>query len=165
VESLSATAAGYRTLNGWLARLALEARTGRSRDANERDLRYKQPRRSQDLALDLTTVNALLAEDTALAAPGLSIEQITRAVSTQFGVRRSALRGPGRQAVIVQARHLAMYLARLHTSLSLAAIGAYFGNRDPATIRHACKTAAQRVANDPALAAVVASISRHDHWT
>jgi chromosomal replication initiator protein len=164
VESLAETADGYRTLNGWLARLALEVRTGHGRDANERGPRFKSPRASQLPTLDLAAVTTLLAEDTALTTPGLSIEQITRVVSTQFGVRRSALRGPGRQAAVVQARHLAMHLARLHTSLSLAAIGTYFGNRDPATVRHACKTAALRIADDPALAAVVASISRHAHF-
>jgi chromosomal replication initiator protein len=165
VESLAETANGYRTLHGWLARLALEVRTERGRDANEHGPRSKQARASQPVTLDLIAVTALLAEGTALAGTGLSIEQITRVVSSQFGVRHSALRGPGRQAAVVQARHLAMHLVRLHTSLSLAAIGAYFGNRDPATVRHACKTAALRIADDPALAAVVASISRHVHFT
>jgi chromosomal replication initiator protein len=161
VESLAETADGYRSLSGWLARLALEVRTSRGRDATERGPLGKQPRVSQPVTLDLAAVTALLAENTALTGPGFSIEQITRVVSTRFGVRRSALRGPSRQAAVVQARHLAMYLARVHTSLSLAAIGAYFGNRDPATVRHACKTVALRIADDPALAAVVASISHH----
>ena len=67
------------------------------------------------------------------------------AVATRFAVRVSALRGPGRQTSIVEARHLAMYLARLHTGLSYAAIGAYFGGRDPATVRHACKATAGRL--------------------
>ena len=45
-----------------------------------------------------------------------------------------------------------MHLARLHTGLSFAAIGAYFGGRDPATVRHACKAAAGRLIANPALA-------------
>ena len=48
-----------------------------------------------------------------------------------------------------------MHLARGLTGLSFRAIGAYFGGRDPATVRHACKAAADRLAADPALAAAV----------
>ena len=47
VESLAETADGYRTLSGWLARLALEVRTGRGRDASERGPRLNPPRASQ----------------------------------------------------------------------------------------------------------------------
>ena len=100
-------------------------------------------------------MTAVLAEEAELAAAGPTIEQVARAVASRFGVRVSALRGPGRQASVVEARHLAMQLARLHTGLSFAAIGAYFGGRDPATVRHACKAAAARIAADPSLAAAV----------
>jgi chromosomal replication initiator protein len=160
VESLAETADGYRTLEGWLTRLALEARTARGQSASDRGPRLSARRTGQPVTLDLATVTFLLAEDAALAATSLSIEQIAQAVSKRFGVRRSALRGPGRQAAVVQARHLAMHLSRLHTDLSFAAIGAYFGNRDPATVRHACKAAAQRIAGDPALAAAISLFGR-----
>ena len=45
------------------------------------------------------------------------------------------------------------------TGSSFAAIGAYFGDRDPATVRHACRAAIGRLAADPALAAVAAAIA------
>ena len=48
-----------------------------------------------------------------------------------------------------------MHLARAVTGLSFQSIGAYFGGRDPATVRHACKAAASRLEADPALAAAV----------
>lgn len=139
VESLAETADGYRTLEGWLARLALEARA----------------RRAPRTALDLAAVTAILAEEAELASSGQTIDKIARAVAARFGVKVSALRGPGRQAAVVEARHLAMRLARLHTGLSFAAIGAYFGGRDAATVRHACKAAAARIAADPSLAGAV----------
>ncbi|MFO0891996.1 MAG: DnaA/Hda family protein [Isosphaeraceae bacterium] len=142
VESLASSADGYRTLDGWLAQLALRSapRAGRAAPA----------------ALDLASVTETLAEETELARASITVEAITKAVAAQFRVRTSAVRGPGRQAGIAQARHLAMYLARLHTGSSLAAIGRYFGGRDPATVRHACKAAAARLADDPSLAASVA---------
>jgi chromosomal replication initiator protein len=147
VESLAGTADGYRTLDGWLARLALEARAGSGLHSRGRSA-GRAPS-----ALDASTVSAILGEETDLASATWTIETIARAIAARFGVRLSALRGPTRQASVVEARHLAMHLARLHTGLSFAAIGAYFGGRDPATVRHACKSAAQRIATDPALAA------------
>ena len=68
---------------------------------------------------------------------------------SRFGVRLGLVRGPSRRASVVAARHLAMHLAREHTGSSFAAIGAYFGDRDPATVRHACRAAIGRLAADP----------------
>ena len=51
-----------------------------------------------------------------------------------------------------------MHLARESTGLSFAAIGAYFGGRDPATVRHACRAAASRLDSDPALASAAEAI-------
>jgi chromosomal replication initiator protein len=146
VERLAAAADGYRTLDGWLARLALEVRVG-SRSAGARSR-----------ALDARTVAAVLAEETLLAGPNVSIDSIARSVAARFGLRLGVVRGPSRRASVVAARHLAIYLARTLTGSSFAAIGAYFGDRDPATVRHACRAAAERLSADPALAAVAAAI-------
>ncbi len=54
-----------------------------------------------------------------------------------------------------------MHLARALTGLSFRSIGAYFGGRDPATVRHACRAAAARLAADPALAAALAALRQH----
>ena len=87
----------------------------------------------------------------------MTIDTIAQGVARRFGVRLSVLRGPSRRALVVLARHLAMYLARTFTGSSFAAIGIYFGGRDSATVRHACKATALRLKTDPALAAVAAS--------
>jgi chromosomal replication initiator protein len=90
------------------------------------------------------------------AVPGAPcIEAIAKAVAARFGVSLRELRSATRRAAVVGPRHLAIYLARIHTGRSFAAIGAYFGGRDPATIRHACAMAEARLAADPALAARV----------
>jgi chromosomal replication initiation ATPase DnaA len=46
------------------------------------------------------------------------------------------------------------------TGLSFQAIGAAFGGRDPATVRHACEAAAVRLAADPAVAALAHQCQR-----
>jgi chromosomal replication initiator protein len=138
VDALAEAGDGYRTLDGWLARLALAARLERR-------------------PLDRRLVESLVAED-GEAAPTATLDQVARAVAAQFGVGLGALRSPTRRRTIAEPRHLAMHLARSVTGLSFRAIGAYFGDRDPATVRHSCRTAAARIAADPALAASVAAL-------
>jgi chromosomal replication initiator protein len=134
IEALAEAADGYRPLDGWLARLTLAARLERR-------------------PLDRDLVMPILAEEE--AARKVTIEQIARAVAAQFGVRLRELRAHSRRRAAVEPRHLARYLARVTTDLSFGAIGAFFGGRDPATVRHACQTAARRLASDPGLAATV----------
>ncbi len=156
VERLAQAADGYRTLDGWIARLGLEARHGgesRGRGAGRRP-------GGNSRALDPETVAAILAEEALLADPASTVDAIARAVAARFGVRLGVLRGPSRRASVAEARHLAIHLARTLTGSSFAAIGAYFGGRDPATVRHACKAATERIEADPALAAVVAALAR-----
>jgi chromosomal replication initiator protein len=139
VDALAEAADGYRTLDGWLARLGLAARIERR-------------------PLDLGLVEALLAGDGTIAP--VDIDEIARAVSARFGVRVRELRSDSRRKAIAGPRHLAMHLARAATGLSFVAIGNYFGRRDPATVRHACRMAAERLAADPALAAAVDTLGR-----
>lgn len=89
----------------------------------------------------------------------MTIDAIARDVAERFSVRLSVLRGPSRRASVVVARHVAMHLARTFTGSSFTAIGTYFGGRDAATVRHACKAAALRLNADPTLAAAVASLT------
>lgn len=150
VERLAGAADGYRTLEGWLARLALEARLDpRSGTA---------PAKTKARALDAAAVEMILADEVPLALSAVSIDGLARSVAERLGVRLSVLRGPSRRASVVVARHLAMHLARIATGASFAAIGEYFGGRDPATVRHACRAAAGRIAEDPAMAAVAAAL-------
>ncbi len=139
VEPLAGAADGYRTLDGWLAKLALTARVERR-------------------GADADLVAPLLAGDP--VADGPTVEAIARAVAGAFGIPPRDLRAPTRRAVVAEARHLAMHLARAHTPLSFRAIGAYFGGRDPATVRHACQAAADRLEADPALAAACSALAR-----
>jgi chromosomal replication initiator protein len=157
VETIVQTADGYRTLDGWIARLALEARLNRPQEGR-RGTQGSQSRRPGSDLLDPQTVATVLAEETLLAEPIVTIDAIARAVADRFRIRLAVVRGPSRRAPVVEARHLAMHLARLHSGTSFAAIGTYFGGRDPATVRHACKAAALRLDADPALAAAVASL-------
>ncbi len=139
VEPLAEAADGYRTLDGWLARVNLATRVHQER-------------------ADGRMAASILAGDPVGEAP--AIEEIARAVSAKFGVPLRDLRSATRRATVVEARHLAMQLSRSHAGASVRGIGAYFGGRDAATVRHAFRSAQARVASDPALASAVEALAR-----
>ena len=165
VETLARAGDGYRTLDGWISRLALEVRLkheqegcGISRGSPRAGQRPPAHSRARPAPLDPHTVATILADEALLAEAIATIDAIAHTVADRFGVRLGVLRGPSRRASVVITRHVAMYLARTFTGSSFTAIGTYFGGRDSATVRHACKAAALRLNADPTLAAAVASL-------
>ena len=70
----------------------------------------------------------------------VSIDQIQKVVSDYFQMDVETLQSKTRKRHIVQARQLAMFFAKKFTKASLASIGSQIGQRDHATVLHACKT-------------------------
>lgn len=78
----------------------------------------------------------------------ISIEYIQKTVSDYFKLDVELLQSKTRKRHIVQARQLAMFFAKKYTKASLASIGSQIGDRDHATVLHACKTVDNLVATD-----------------
>ena len=55
-------------------------------------------------------------------------------------MKATGIQMTSRKREIVQARQLSMYFAKKITKSSLAVIGMQCGNKDHATVLHACKT-------------------------
>jgi chromosomal replication initiator protein len=70
----------------------------------------------------------------------VSIDYIQKVVSEYFQMDVDTLQSKTRKRHIVQARQLAMFFAKKLTKASLASIGSQIGQRDHATVLHACKT-------------------------
>ncbi len=70
----------------------------------------------------------------------VSIDYIQKVVSDYFQMDVKTLQSKTRKRHIVQARQLAMFFSKKLTKASLASIGAQIGQRDHATVLHACKT-------------------------
>lgn len=70
----------------------------------------------------------------------ISIDFIQKVVSEYFQLDVNTLQSKTRKRDIVQARQLAMFFAKKFTKASLASIGSQIGDRDHATVLHACKT-------------------------
>lgn len=70
----------------------------------------------------------------------ISIDYIQKVVCDYFDMPIELLKSATRKREIVQARQLAMYFSKQLTKNSLASIGAQCGNKDHATVLHACRT-------------------------
>lgn len=70
----------------------------------------------------------------------ISIPDIIETVCDHFGLETSSIQTKSRKREVVQARQIAMYLAKEYTDYSVARIGKLIGDRDHATVLHAFKT-------------------------
>jgi len=70
----------------------------------------------------------------------VSIDYIQKVVCDYFDMPIELLKSKTRKREVVQARQIAMFFAKKMTKSSLANIGMHCGNRDHATVLHACKT-------------------------
>ncbi|WP_372950434.1 chromosomal replication initiator protein DnaA [Mariniphaga sp.] len=92
----------------------------------------------REITLDLTAklINKLVKN----SRRELSIEYISKVVCDYFNMSVESLQTKTRKREIVQARQITMYFSKTLTKYSLASIGAQIGNKDHATVLHACKT-------------------------
>ena len=93
-------------------------------------------------------------------ARSISAEDIKLVVSRHFKVTPETLIGRRRTSAIALPRQVAMYLARLLTSMSLADIGAAYGKRDHTTVIHACEKVGEMIRTDPDFKAIVECLTR-----
>jgi chromosomal replication initiator protein len=78
----------------------------------------------------------------------ISVDYIQKVVSEYFQLDVETLQSKTRKRHVVQARQLAMFFAKKFTKNSLANIGSQIGDRDHATVLHACKTVDNLVTTD-----------------
>jgi chromosomal replication initiator protein len=68
-----------------------------------------------------------------------TVEKIRDVVCEYFSLSVDAISTKSRKREVVQARQIAMYLSKQLTKNSLSSIGNTIGQRDHATVLHACK--------------------------
>ena len=94
------------------------------------------------------------------SAPILTIETIQRTVSRKFGIEEDLLRAKTRKQEVVEARQVAMFLAKELTNNSLKTIGIHFGGRDHSTVIHAVQTVLDDMKHNPALLTKIDELRR-----
>jgi chromosomal replication initiator protein len=75
----------------------------------------------------------------------ITIEQISKAVAQYFKIPLVDLKSKSRNKDITNARHIAMYLARMVASSKQQEIGEYFGGRDHTSVIHAVEKIKERI--------------------
>jgi chromosomal replication initiator protein len=78
----------------------------------------------------------------------LSVEEIQKQVADYFDIPVDMLRAKTRKQEIVNARQIAMYVAKELTNCSLKTIGLHFGGRDHSTVIHAYQTVEDQMKTD-----------------
>jgi chromosomal replication initiator protein len=82
----------------------------------------------------------------------VTVAGIIEAVARFHNLRSADITGNKRTRTLTRPRHIAMYLARTHTSLSFPELGREFGGRDHSTIQHGFRKVEQQLSEDPDLA-------------
>lgn len=109
------------------------------------------------LMLD-TAIEALSDASRVQRSESVGPDEVISAVSAHFHISLDQLRGRSRSREIVVPRHIAMYLLRDTTQLSLEEIGANLGKRDHTTVMHGIEKITRELETDPALRAHVLTL-------
>ncbi len=90
----------------------------------------------------------------------VTVDAIKQEVAAEFGMKPNDLRSKRRVKSIVLPRHIAIYVTRKLTDLSLSFIGQEFGGKDHTTVINSIRKAESLMAGDPSMLARVESIIR-----
>ena len=80
----------------------------------------------------------------------ITVNDIIEKVCSHYKIDVSAIHTKTRKREVVQVRQVAMYLAKKHTDTSSSKIGQLIGDKDHATVLHACKMVKDQVEVDKA---------------
>lgn len=120
--------------------------------------RFDEFTRQRDWPLNAHTAMSFLK--TEILPRPVTLEEIARAVSREFGVKLADVRSDARDTTLKTARQCAMYLARELTRGPFAQIGEYFEHRSHSTVMHACHRIEELLADDAALRQRIATIKQ-----
>lgn len=115
------------------------------------------------------TIDALIIKnDRAVSRPCPCIAEvkillIKGEVANVFHIEESALESKCRNEVVSLARHVAMYLLRQETDLTLEEVGALLGSRTPASVSHGYLRIAESLCDNTILKRKVTGIQRGLH--
>jgi chromosomal replication initiator protein len=116
-------------------------------------------------SLEGREINVELARDVVQMVVGdvrspITIETIQRTVCDYFNIPEDLIRAKTRKQEIVNARQIAMFLAKDLTNSSLKTIGLHFGGRDHSTVIHAYQSVDDQMRIDPKYQAHVLQIKK-----
>lgn len=90
--------------------------------------------------IDLELAEKVVGISIKIEKKEITVDRIQDTVCEHFDLDKLLISSKSRKREIVQARQIAMYLSKKYTDYSFARIGELVGNKDHATVLHACKT-------------------------
>lgn len=90
----------------------------------------------------------------------LSLDSIKDLVATYYGLTVKQIDSKNRTRIIVNARHISMYLVRKHLDLSYSQIGKSFGGRDHSTVISAYDKISDKIKTDSSYQLAISEIEK-----
>ena len=90
--------------------------------------------------IDINLVRRIIGDFSNYEKKTITIDEIIRKVAEFYGVEPAAINTRSRKREVVLVRQVSMFLAKKYLDMSTSKIGQYVGDRDHATVLHACKT-------------------------
>jgi chromosomal replication initiator protein len=88
----------------------------------------------------------------------ITIEMISKATAQYYRIQLADMKSKARSQEIVNARHVAMYLARKVANAKFQEIAAFFGGRDHTTVIHAVDVITSKIKTNSQLSLDINSI-------
>ncbi len=110
--------------------------------------------------IDIELASRIVSDMVTFREKTLSISDIQEKVCDYYKLSVNEIQTKSRKRDVVQARQIAMYLARKYTKNSLTVIGEQIGNRDHATVLHAVKTVMDLCETDREIRESVSTIEK-----
>lgn len=90
----------------------------------------------------------------------ITAELVQKIVCEHLGIKVHEIKARKRTKELANARQIAMYLTKKHTSLSLSEIGRLFGGKDHATVLYACRQVEEKRQRDENFNRLIEGINR-----
>lgn len=139
--SLAEQAEDTRSLEGLLLRVITEATTNNTN-------------------ISLASAQNAMGNYAKKKAEHIYAEDVINAVCTYFRIKTTQLKGPKRDASLVKARQLTMYLLKHELGLTLVEIGNLLGGRDHTTIKHGVDKIEELVENKAPVSQDISGITK-----
>lgn len=90
--------------------------------------------------IDIDLAARIVKKSIRVEARKITIDEIIEKVCAHYKMSQDVIHSRSRKRDVVNARQIAMFLAKKYTDESSSRIGQYIGQRDHATVIHACKS-------------------------
>ena len=90
--------------------------------------------------IDINLARRIIGDFSNYEKKTITIDEIIKKVADFYGVEPTAINTRSRKREVVLVRQVSMFLAKKYLDMSTSKIGQYIGDRDHATVLHACKT-------------------------